>query len=289
MRHPSEYFIRYLMTAPDPSASDNDWVSHAVVSLGYPRPDPDYLATVRAQLEADCPWNFQPKNRYHKESQKYLRDHNISALHHPDKATREAHLIVTDLKARPLIENLLLGRMEPKDIAKRVNIRLGEYFTADGIEAYGHYYWNVGLLRVEEWATLLEEYEIQRQNTLAILQVGPSMALHKAGFQTQIESKTILKEMMEGLYFDFREWKTKPHSESRTRAITSLAKAAVIVDVQLSQADSALRDSLKAFEQFRMQTAQKPVPDIKIIAPAGNFSNSGARLLEAGPVKDGDD
>lgn len=285
-RHPSENFIKYLMTTSHTQANDNVWVMTMVVSFGYPRPDDEYMVWLRSSLMSRVPSNFQAQNRYHRESVKFMRAEGIYSLHNPDKATKEAGLIVTNLRARPIIENLLLGRMEPKDVAKKVNARLGEFFTEDAIKAYSHYYWNVGILRVEDWSKLYEDYDVQRNQALAIVQVGPSMALHKMGFQQGLESKTILKEMLEGVYFDFREWKTKPHSSDRTRAITALAKAAVMVDLQLSQADSALKDSLRAFEQFRMQHAQMQVPDVRSVAPAGNYTGSGARLLEAAPPAD---
>lgn len=285
IRHPSENFIKYLMTTSHPQANDNVWVMTMVVSFGYPKPDDEYMVWMRASVMSRTPNNFQPQNRYHRESVKFMRNEGIYSLHNPDRATKEAGLLVTNLRARPIIENLLLGRMDPKDVAKRVNARLGEFFTEEGIKAYAHYYWNVSLLRVEDWAKLYQDYDVQRNQAMAIVQVGPSMALHKMGFQQGLESKTILKEMLEGVYFDFREWKTKPMSESRTRAITGLAKAAVMLDLQLSQADSALKDSLRAFEQFRMQHSQMQVPDVRSVAPAGNYTGSGARLLEA-PVKE---
>jgi hypothetical protein len=244
-----------------------------------------YLDWLRQDLKTKIPINFQPTNRYHRDSVRVLRNEGIYLLHHPDQGAREAALLVTNLRARPVAENLLLGRMEAKEIAKKINSRLGEHYTADGVEAYGRYYWDVNLLRVEDWSLLLEEYEIQRQNTLAIVQGGAAMALHKMGFQQQLENKVMMREMMEGLFFDFREWKTMPLSPSRTKAMTSIAQAAARVDIQLSQADSALKESLRAFEQFRMQHSQLGVQDMKQLAPAGNYTGSGARLLEAVPAK----
>ena len=57
-------------------------------------------------------------------------------------------------------------------------------------------------------------------------------------------------------------------------------------DVRLSEADSALKDSLKAFEQFRMELAQRDVKSIDELAPVGNFSDSGERLKELPPPKE---
>ena len=280
IRHPSENFIKFLMTSSHSQLDNNDWVIMTVVSLGYPRPDSDYLAWLRGEITLRIPRNFQPNNRYHRESMRFMKDQGIYGLHNPDKAAREAHLIVTNLRVRPVIEDLLLGRMDAKDIAKKVNARFAEFYTADGIEAYRFYYWQTNLLRVEDWAKLLEEYEVQRQRTMAIVQVGPAMALHKTGFQQQIESKAMLKTMQEAMFFDFQEWRTKPHGTERTKAMSAIARTSVMVDVQMSQADSAIKESLKAFEQFRMEHAKATVKPLSEVAPSGNYTGSGARLLD---------
>jgi hypothetical protein len=281
VRHPSENFIKYLMTGLNAQATNDDWIATQIVSLGFPHPDRDYLLFLRSTLNVKKPAGFQPDNKYNRISVRFMRDEGIYALHNQDRHAKEARNILMNLRARPIIENLLLGRMEPKDIAKKVNARLGEFFTAEGIDAYRHYFWDVSKLSVEDWSKLLQDYDVQRQNTLAILQVGPSMALHKMGFNQSIDSKTVLKDMMEMVYFDAREWKSKAHGIDRTRAITALSKAAVMIDTGLSAADNALKDSLKAFEQFRMKHAKGEVKSVREVAPDGNFSGSGVKLLEA--------
>jgi hypothetical protein len=227
------------------------------------------------------PTNFRI-DKYHRESVKFLRNEGIYSLHFMDKATREAQLILTNLRARPIIETLLLGRIDAKTVAKRTNARLTTHLSAEGVEAYSLYYWNVTIMKVEDWARLFEQSHAQRQQTLAVVQAGPAMALHKMGFAQQIEGKVVLKEVFDGLYFDFKEWQTQPLSLDKTRALTANAKAIAGIDDRLSQADSALADSLKQFEQFRMQHASQVVPAILDIAPSGNFTDSGAKLLESG-------
>ena len=227
------------------------------------------------------PTGFQPQNKYHRESVRFMRAEGIYALHNPDRQSREAYTLVVNLRVRPVVESLILGRMDAKEIALKVNQRYGEFFTAEGIKAYQHYYWNVYNLSVEEWSQLLADYDVQRQNTLAIIQVGPSLALHKTGFEQTLDSKTVLRDMMESVFFDQREWKTKPHGIERTKAFVALAKAAVILDAGLSASDGALKDALKSFEQFRMKHSAQKVQGLKDIAPDGNFSGSGTKLLDA--------
>lgn len=280
-RHPAENFIKFLMTGPHPSASNNDWIQMMLTSYGFPSPDTDYLIKLRADIMSRMPDNFQRNNPYHRPSKEFMRKEGIYGLHNPDKASREATLILANLRVRQPIEDLILGRMDPKDIAKKINARYAEFLTADGIRAYKHYYWNVDLLRVEDWQRLLSENNSLRNSALAITQIGASMALHKAGFQQNVESKTMLKSVQEALYFDFLEWKAQPHSSEKTKSMTNIAKSIVMLDMQLNQADTAMKDSLKAFEQFRMETAKEKVKGLKEIAPAGNFTGSGAKLLEA--------
>lgn len=283
LRHPSEAFIKFLMTRDDPQMQQDTVVSYAVTSLGYPAPRPDYLVWLRGDLMQRMPAQFTPHNRYDRPSVRFLRQEGIYGLHYPDEASREATSICTHLRARPLIEQLLLGHIEPHFVAKKVNSRLGEHFTSAGIETYRHYYWNVSLLRVEEWALLLDTPETapQKSRSLAILQIGPQMALHSADFQQELESKAMVREMLEAVYFDFQEWKKQPRSETRTKMMTMIAKSATMLEERLSQADSQLKESLKAFENFRMQHSNRQVSDIREVAPAGNFTGSGARLLEA--------
>lgn len=281
LRHPSENFIKYLITSGHPQAGEDGWVVMMITNLGYPPPNGPYLQWLRTDLSMKLPADFDPTNRYHAASRKFMREEGIFGIHVRDKSVGEANTMVTNLRTRPVIEQLLLGRLEPKDIAKKVNAKMGTFYTDSGIDAYRHYYWQVGILRVEDWAQLLEPYEQQRNNTMAIVQVGAAMALHKNGFQQQIDSKSMLRTMQETIFFDFQEWRTKKHGSERSKALSNLAKAAVMVDTQLSQADSAMKDSLKAFEQFRMDTEKKKVPGMQDLAPGGNYTGSGAKLLEA--------
>src|SRR4051812_39180390 len=189
LRHPSELFIKFAMTLPRPEARSDAWVSMYVEQLGYPRPEPMYLASLRKDIEPKIPGDFRPQDRFHQASVRFMKDEKIFGLHNPDAATQQCFQIITNLRARPIVEDLLLGRVEAKEVARKVNARLGEFVTSDAIEAYNQYFWNTTLLKVDEWAVLLRDLHVRREHSLAILQVGPAMALHKHGFQQQLDQK----------------------------------------------------------------------------------------------------
>lgn len=279
-KHPCEFYIKYLVTRPE--GQDDRYVRHAVTSLGFPDVSTEILGRVRGELLPKIPAAFNPADRYHRDTVKFLRSEGIWSLYHQDDASRQATTLLVDMKVRDTVEKLLLGGMAHKDLARKVNARFGTFYTATAIQTYEHYFWNVPLLKVQDWTRVFEEMDPRREKTLAILQVGPALALHAVGFQQQIESKGVLREMLSGLYFDFREWQSQPRSSDRTEAMVKVARAAVSIDTAMSQSDALLKDTLKGFEVFRMRSAeQDAVKDIRELAPHGNFSGSGAKLLEA--------
>lgn len=289
-KHPSEFFIKYLLTLTRKEAQDDVWVQDSVKRLGFPEPKVEYIAELREELYKELPNHYVPDDRFNRPSVKYLRANQIHSLHNPDKTVRDATALLVDFKARKLIEQLLLGRMEPKDVALKTNSRLGTFLTATIIKTYGHYYWNVGLLKSGEWVEFFKAYEENEfSNSMSILRGGPAMALHLTGFKQHLESKEILRNIQEGMYFDFLEWQKKPHGSDRTKAMTSLAKSVSHVDVRLSESDSALRESLKAFENFQMKHSKLKVPGIDEIALGGTFTDSGAEMKELAPPQDEED
>jgi hypothetical protein len=287
IRHPSEFFIKYLVSLPRNEANDDQWIVTNLTALGYPQAEWAYIQELRISTLQDRPADFRPQDRYHRESVKYLRSHGIWSIYNQDDAMKEATVLITDLKSRQLIEQLLLSGMEPKEVAKKANAKLSKHFTVPGIESYRHYYWNTTICALSDWERIFRHYDPTTQSkALSIVKVGPAMALHQTGFSQHIESKNILKDMLTAVYFDFKDWQAQPFSENRTKAFAGLAKTAVIIDQQLAQADNALRESLKAFEQFRMQHNSTDITGVRDLAPGGNYSLSGARLLESGEPQD---
>jgi hypothetical protein len=287
IRHPSENFIKSLMVSSHASAGDNNWVAIVIEQMQWPRPAADYLAWLRADIMSRMPAGFRTDDKYHRPSARYLRDEGIYGLFFAERAEREASEIIMNFRVRSMVEPLLLGRLPEMEIAKKINARLSTHIPVATIERYHHYYWKVELLRVEDWAVLFDGNYEAKENALAIAQVGPALALHKLGFQQNVDSKSMLRIMQEALFFDLMQWKTQPLSGEKTKAMTAIARSAVMVDEQLSSSDSALKDSLKAFEQFRMKHGESRVTGLNDLAPAGNFTGSGARLLDA--PKDNDE
>jgi hypothetical protein len=280
-RHPSEFFVKYLVSLPQDEAKDDNWVRTNVAKLGYPTPTAGYIASLRAAMMADYPVMYEPANRYNRETVKYLRKHGVWSLHNPSDATKEACQLLIDIPVRKTLEQLLLGRLDHKEVAGRLNSRFRRFFTEEVITEYGHYFWNCALMRTTDWFNFFDQYDRpESARAMSIVQSGGGMALHVAGFRQELESKTMLKEMMEAVHYDFMDWKNQPRSESKTRALSTLVKAAAQIDERMSESTTAVRDHLQTFKQWNMRHAAKNIKGIEEIAPGGNFSESGAELKE---------
>jgi len=281
-RHPSEYFIKYLLTLPQPEARDDNWICTGVQRIGYPPPIIPYIASLRSIVLADFPVDYAPTDRYNRESTKYLRAHGIWSLHNQSPEVRDSIQLLADIPVRRVLEQLLLGRIDPKEIASRLNSRFRRFITADAVSSYSHYFFNCSLLKTADWISFFERYDrTEQQRFMSIIQSGGGMALHMAGFRQDIEAKDMLRDMLETINFDFKDWKNAPRSKDRTMAFATLAKAATGIDERLSESSTAVRDHLAVFKQWQMtHSAAGGVKGIEDIAPHGNFSESGAELKE---------
>lgn len=281
LRHPSEYFVKYLLTLQRPEALNDGWICDRVKDIGYPAPMVPYVQDLRAALMADFPVNFDPTDRYNRASVKYLSTHGIRSLHAQSDGTKEAIMLLQDSQVRPVLEKLLLGRVAMKEIAIRLNTRFNKFLTEEEVRDYGHYFFNVSVMKIDAWMVFFDQYNrIEQQKSLAILQGGGAMALHVAGFKQDFDTKDMLKDMMETIVFDFKDWKNAPRSLDKTRALATLAKAATGIDERLSESSTAVRDHLALFKQWQMTHAPGVVKGIDDVAPHGNFSESGADLKE---------
>lgn len=280
-RHPAEFFIKYLLTLPQAEAQDDNWIRKHLQDIGYPPPMLDYVSKLRQELLADFPVDYDPKDRFNRQSVKFLRKHGIWTLHNPSEDTKESTKILIDAQVRKVVEQLFLGRLDSKEIASRVNSRFRRFYTADSMADYSHYFWNCSIMKSNDWLLFFEGYDrLDQQRNMSIIQGGGGMALHVAGFKQDLESKEMLREMLEAIHFDFRDWKNAPRSMDRTRAFATLSKAATDIDERMSESSTAVRDHLAVFKNWQMKHNQSNVKGIEDVAPHGNFSDSGAELKE---------
>ena len=273
MKHPAETFIKYLLIK-DQTVTDAE-VLKTLQDWGFLSPQDTYLGFMRQKV-ANVPNNFDPANRLSRPSMGYLREHGVFELFFPSSATHEAWDILSDPFKRLQVEQVLLARLDRKAMAGRLNKKYNWHLTAEGLSAFNDFFWNVKSMSWDDWGRFLFGRSMMYEKYLGLLQASPQLAFFHLQLEQTIESKDMIQRAQEIAYFTLEEVSQKPGTgPDKVKAIGVLGKTIVDCHEALSTSDMALKDILKNFERFRMEHPQIPPPDIKSLAPAGNFSGSG--------------
>jgi hypothetical protein len=290
MRHPAEFFIRFLIIK-SPEASSDAFILKQLDDWGFLSPQDTYLGFLRQTIE--IPNTFMPEDRTHRASMKFLRDQGVYELFFPTAGVEEAWDILSDPAKRLSIEQVLMSRMDTKMAATKLNKKQNWKLTSEGIEAFGKYFWNVKLLTFDEWGRYLYGRSGMYERYIDLLLAPPQLAMHHLRLDQVLESKNMIQRAQEIAYFALEEAAAKPGiNDQKIKSIGVFTKAIVECHEALSTSDMALKDVLKQFERFRMEYPETKPPDIKALAPSGNFTNSG--IVKPGGVgekveKDDDD
>lgn len=279
-RHPSQNFITYLILIKTP-------VLDTLRSLDLPDLPVGYEEHLRNTM-IKPPSDFDPNNRYHRESVKYLKDLSIYGLFHPDKFTTEAKSYLNDPDIKHHVEQLLLVRnpiMKPHEIAKKINAKFDTLYTGDGIDRYRHYFWNVRIMRLDDWSKIFNNPS-EKSRVMGALRNSPNYTLSKLGFQQKIEIKEALRELSEIMYIDMQDWKHKPVSPEKTKALFTIGQTFSSIEDRLSNMDVTMKETLKQFERFRVEHIKTNITGIHDTAQIGNYSGSGMKLIEAPTTND---
>lgn len=274
-KHPAEHYIRYLMLR-DPAATMAMHVKN-LEDWGFLQPSQTYWGFLQQKMN-ERPPAFDPANRLHMPSMKYLRDMKVYDLFFPTEATEEAWNILSNPDQRYLVEQALMARLDLKSTAQKLNKRYGLFLTADGLQAFNHFFWNVKQMTFDEWGRFLYGRSALYERHMALLQGPPSLAYFHLRLDQSIESKRMIQRVQEIAFHTVEEVNTKAGTtQDKVKTIALLGKIVIEAHNALSTSDMALKDVLQQFERFRMEHPQGSPPDIHRLAPGGNYSDSGAK------------
>lgn len=275
MKHPAEYFIRYLLIR-DSTMSDAQ-VLKTLMDWGFLAPVDHYLGFLRQELaNSNQPLGFNPADRLHRPSMQYLRDQKVYEMFYPSSAIEEAWANLASIERRMVVEQILMARLDLKTAAQKVNKKHAWHLTEDGLSMHRHYFWNVNLLTFDQWGRYLYERSSMYDRYMALLQAPKELAYFHLKIEYHTESKDMIKRAQEIAYNTLEEVNLVPGTRpDKVKAVAVLTKALTDCHAALSTSDMAITTALKEFEKFRIHHPEIPPPDIRSIAPGGNFSGSG--------------
>jgi hypothetical protein len=272
--------MKYLLIK-DPTQSDAE-VMKVLEDWGYLSPEPTFLAFLRQSIPP-VPAGWNPADRLHRPSMKYLRDQEVYELFYPTNGIEDAWGYLSEPSKRMVVEQILLARLDLHVAAQKVNRQYNWHLTEEGLMMYRHYFWNVKLLTFDEWGRYLYGRSAMYDRYMALLHSGPKLAFFHLRLEQTLESKKMIQRTQEIAYFALEEVNLQPGVKAdKVKAIGVLGKVVTDCHNALSTSDMALSAVLKEFERFRMEHPELSPPDIKKLAPNGNYSGSG---VDAGKEK----
>lgn len=275
MPHPAEFFIKYLLVADEGISSDS--INSTLELHGVSYVEDDVLSLIKEDL-GKRPQDFRPWERSHRPTSSWLREKRVFSLVHPDVSTREMKKeILANPRVREKVDHLLLGNVSYLEASHRL-AKLGHKISDSAISEYCHYFWNTHIMGVSDWARYLEQDSSRRTSalksaySLSVL-AGPEVAMYRIGVQKQLDGKKIMMEVQAELYNTFLETKTLPLSAKKVEMLSSLARGLARIDERVQAGDSALQETLKKFEKFKVLHNENRPPNLLDLAPTGSVSN----------------
>lgn len=284
MRHPAEYFIKYLLLRESlsPNGITDAQVVHSLDELGLLSPHPQYLPLLRQELQQNPPPQpFEPFNRFNRPSALYLRDQKVYDMFVRTPAVEEAWEILGNQRLRLMAEKMVMANVTNKVTINKVNKKHGTFFTEAGVKAFEHYFWNRNLLTFDQWGRYLYDRSSLYSDYMALLRAPTQLAFYHLKLDQSLESKAMIRRSQQIAYNALEQVELQPGTGAdKVKAIGVLVKAICTCDMALSSSDVAITGALQQFERFRMEHPQDPAPDIKMLSPGGSFSGSGSKVID---------
>lgn len=273
-RHPADNYIRSLIVR-NRLISEGD-IQRNLEELGFLTADPTYLPFLRGSVPME-PEGFQPGNRGHRPSVRFLRELKIYELFHPTEAMREAWEILGQPDKRQVVEKVLLARLDLKILAQKINAKYNWHLTSDGMRMFQHYFWNVPSMGFDEWGRHLWRRTGMYDTYTSLLLASPTLAFYHLRLDQSIESKRMIQDVQRVAHATLLEVYERPGSHiDKVKSIKLLGTTIIDSHKALSTSDMALKEVMKQFEHWRMEHPQVLPPSVRqLTAGGGTFSGLG--------------
>ena len=281
-RSPSEFYIRFLLSS-QPDLGEDELNANAIMetldSIGLDGLSPSYIREV-AKSMSPRPDPYQPDNPHDRKSREYLKTQKIYDMWYPNRAARESQLILMDTFLREKLEPMLLSSLSHSDIARKLRKYTSIALTAEGVTAFGHYFWNRRLLTQPQWLEYLKGRtfaNVYVQSLVTSPDMAPQHVPYVAGLTGpgQIFNSAEAAARMGQIAFKYAlELEHRPATLDNTLALKSCMGVVEKADAIMRRSDVALRDVLRQFQKFRMRLDDARVIDVKQLTD-GNYSKSG--------------
>lgn len=278
-RHPSRYFIRYLLTLGDGPQFGPDFVNRKLADFGLFPADSDSIEAEADELRSmsSRPSPLLPSAaKKDKKTKDYLKSVGVLSMHLGHRGARDATNLLGSPNLRDDAETGLLGHLPLQELTTVLVERYDSdsVINEDALEEYAHYYFNADCMTLHEWSYWMREMDDTRR--LPVITGGPMVALHRLGQSTKLDGSKMLRRMEQSLFFRFLEVDQLATTPVVLKMMTGLSSEFRSVWGTLKDAGEDLDDVMDRFGKFSMRNTDED-KIISIEDLAGPESHSGEK------------
>ena len=281
-RSPAEYFIRFLLSQQD---QEPETIIHILEDHSLYPVNIRYIERLRdSMMPFPEPWVPTPNlgtEEEHVATREYLRKHGIHDLWYPNAAAQEAYQILGNPGLREKTEQLLLSPLRVEEVVRRLNDYHKVKLTVEGLEAFGHYFWNRKLLSMGDWVRFMDD-KPSAYSRIVTIKSSPDIAdmvvpwvAGMSGPPSSINTGAVARRMRDVAFLKVLEIEREPASLDHANMMSKYMSVIKAAEDEMRQSDVALREVLNAFEKFRMKKDNSQIPAIEDVAGV-NYSRSGS-------------
>lgn len=261
MKHPSEYWLKYMLMFSDLS---NAQISETATMYGMVTPSTDYLNSLRGKLLETRPspfrMDFSP-------SRNWVRRQRFLSMARGDEHAVNSREILGNTKCRKVIETLLLANMPVEMVSEFVKEITGVSVPEKTVDMYRHYFWNRDLLTTREWLDYLESYEGGKMLASCYSQ-GGEYALWKLGHRVKLPKEEVLNSVFHESAMRFFE--TSQFDNTRDTAMTAKlwAESLFKANEELEKSGDAVKQVLDNLKDIAIKLGKRDITSIDDLGEA---------------------
>jgi len=280
MRHPSEYYIKFLLAnswGDEDNQVDSTSVNETLKETGLPPISDEVFDRIRSKFEPPETFRFNAKN--HKPTVDFMKEEKLYSYWVSNGDMKRVFSDLLGDNNRLLqhrVHTMLMGFVPSDVIAEKVSrqYHLKESITAGMIEHYRHYFWRVENLTEKEWMELLDGHP-QYDQYIAPLLCGDQQGLFRAGFNPKYDYKLGLRDTHRQVVFRIQYMAFKPDDKKIIDLLIKLSREQRALYDILYGEGGGFEDEVREIKHWMME---HKIPDVKTLdrlVTSGSYSGDG--------------
>ena len=269
--HPHEYWLRGLIATGMSDAG----IIEVSEQYRYNPISKEYLAQLRHRMMSSRPQQPNASTA----GRRWLKGQRILAFVALEPHVVSARELLGDHLMRPMLELLLISGADDIAIEEGLKRLNRNDLTARVIRMYRHYFWNVGNMPMEYWATYCKTYQGDHGKKLRRCQgQGIQQTLWAIGMPVYVSASDAFNDVFQEAYFRFKEMHTAPNGQSTALASKMWADTMGKMHERGASTGDKLREAAEKVGLFTLRLGRREISALETLestpapaydAPAG--------------------